>query len=189
MILVFINVEFQASFFTLLFTLIKRLFGSSSLYAIRMVQYVYLRLLIFLPAILIPAWASSSPAFRMMYSVFKLNKQGDNIQPWHTPFLILNQSILPCPVLTVASWLAYRFLRRQVRWYGIPISLRIFHSFLWSTQSKPLAYQWSRIRCFSGIFLLFLWSNGYWQYDLWFLCLFYIQLEHLGVLSSHTLEA
>ena len=29
---------------------------------------VYLRLLIFLPAILIPAWASSSPAFLMMYS-------------------------------------------------------------------------------------------------------------------------
>ena len=32
----------------------------------------------------------------------------------------------PCPVLTVASWPAYRFLRRQVNWSGIPISLRIF---------------------------------------------------------------
>ena len=30
------------------------------------------------------------------------------------------------PVLTVVSWPAYRFLRRQVRWSGIPISLRIF---------------------------------------------------------------
>ena len=38
-------------------------------------------ILIFLPAILIPACASSSPAFRMMYSAYKLNKQGDNIQP------------------------------------------------------------------------------------------------------------
>ena len=28
--------------------------------------------------------------------------------------------------LTVASSPAYRFLRRQVRWSGIPISLRIF---------------------------------------------------------------
>ena len=37
--------------------------------------------LIFLPAILIPACASSSPAFLMMYSAYKLNKQGDNIQP------------------------------------------------------------------------------------------------------------
>ena len=41
------------------------------------------------------------------------------------PF-IWNQSVVPCPVLTVASWPAYRFLRRQVRWSGIPISLRIF---------------------------------------------------------------
>ena len=46
----------------------------------------YLRLLIFLPTVLIPACASSSPAFHMMYSAYKLNKQGDNIQPWRTPF-------------------------------------------------------------------------------------------------------
>ena len=43
-------------------------------------------------------------------------------------------------ILTVPSWLAYRFLRRQVRWSGIPISLRVFHSLLWSTQSKLLLY-------------------------------------------------
>ena len=46
------------------------------------------------------------------------SKQGDHTQPWHTPFPILNQSIVPCPVLTVASWFAYRFLRRQVMWCG-----------------------------------------------------------------------
>ena len=40
-----------------------------------------------------------------------------NIQPWHTPFPIWNQSVVPCPVLTVASWPAYRFLKRQV-WYS-----------------------------------------------------------------------
>ena len=32
--------------------------------------------------------------------------------------------------------------------------------------------QWSRSRCFSGTLLLFRWSNGCWQFDLWFLCLF-----------------
>ena len=53
---------------------------------------------------------SSSPAFLMMYSAYKLNKQVDNIQPWHTPFPICNQSVVSCPVLTVASWPAYRFL-------------------------------------------------------------------------------
>ena len=46
--------------------------------------------------------------------------QGDNIQPWCTPFLTWNQSIVPCPVLTAASWPAYRFLKRQVRWSGNP---------------------------------------------------------------------
>jgi len=71
-------------------------------YAIRVVSPVYLRLFIFLLAILIPACASFSPAFLMVYSAFKLNKQGDNIQPWRTPFPIWNQSVVPCPVLTVA---------------------------------------------------------------------------------------
>ena len=34
---------------------------------------------------------------------------------------------------SVASWPAYRFLRRQVRWSGTAISLGIFHHLLWST--------------------------------------------------------
>ena len=51
-----------------------------------------------------------------MYSAYKLNKQGNNIQSWRTPFPIWIQPVVPCPVLTVASWLAYRFLKRQVRW-------------------------------------------------------------------------
>ena len=76
------------------------------------------------------------PAFCMMYSAYNLNKQGDIIQPQRSPFLIWNQSVVPCLDLTFASWPAYRFLRRQVRWSDIPISLRIFHSLLWSTQSK-----------------------------------------------------
>ena len=121
------------------FTFIKRLFSSSLLSAIRVVSSACLRLLIFLPTILIPAYASSIPAFLMMYSAYKLNKQCDNIQAWCTPLAIWNQSIVPWLVLTVASWPAYRFLRRQVWWFGIPISLRIFHTLFWSTQSKALA--------------------------------------------------
>ena len=135
-ILVFWILSFKPSFSVSSFTFIKRLFSSSSLSAIRVVSSAHLRLLIFLLAILIPACASPSPAFLMMYSAYMLNKQGDNIQPWCTPFPIWNQSVVPCPVLTVASWLAYRFLRRQVRWSGIPIFWRIFHSLLLSTQSR-----------------------------------------------------
>ena len=139
MILVFWILSFMPVFSLSSYTFIKRFFSSSLLSAIRVVSSAYLRLLIFLPAIVIPACALSSPAFHMIYSAYKLSKQGDNIQPWCTPFPIWNQSVVPCPVLTVASWPAYRFLRRQTRWSGIPISWRIFHSLLWSTQSKALA--------------------------------------------------
>ena len=45
------------------FTFIKRLFSSSSFSAIRMVSSAYLRLLMFLLSVLIPAWVSSSPLF------------------------------------------------------------------------------------------------------------------------------
>ena len=58
------------------FTFIKRLFSSYSLSAIRLVSSAYLRLLIFLLAILISACVSSSPAFLMMYSAYK------TIQVW-----------------------------------------------------------------------------------------------------------
>ena len=132
MILLFWMLSFKPTFSLSSFTIIKRLFSSSSLSAIRMVSSAYLRLLIFLPAILIPACHSSSPVF-LMYSACKLNKQGDNIQPWCSPFLVWNQSVVPCPVLTIVSWPAYRFLRRQVRWSGISIFWRIFYSLLWST--------------------------------------------------------
>ena len=134
----FLNLSFKPTNSLSTFTFIKRLFSSSSLSAIRVVSSAYLRLLTFLWIILIPAYDSFSPAFLMMYSVYKWNKQGDNIQLWHTPFLIWNQSVFPCPVLIVASWPAYRFLKKQVRWSDIPISFRIFHSLLWSTQSLHL---------------------------------------------------
>ena len=104
--------SFKPTFSLSSFTFIKRLFSSSSISAIMVVSSAYLKLLIFPLAILITACPSSIPAFLMMSSAFKLNKQGDNIQPWGTPVPIWNQSIVPCLVLTVASWTVYRFLRR-----------------------------------------------------------------------------
>ena len=83
-----------------------------------------------------------------MYSVYKLNKQGDNIQPCHTPFPIWNEFIVPYLIITTVSWPAYRSLRWQVRWPGSIISLGIFHSLMWSTQSLQCS-QWSR-SSFSG---------------------------------------
>ena len=52
----FLNVEFKPTFSLSSFTFIKRLFCSSSLSAVRVVSSACLRLLIFLPAVLILAW-------------------------------------------------------------------------------------------------------------------------------------
>ena len=110
MIFIFWMLSFKPAFSLSSFTFFKRLFSFSSLSAMRVVSSAYLRLLIFLPAILIPTCGSSLLAFHMMYSACKLNKQDDNIQHWCTLFPIWNQSIVPCPILTVAFWPAYRFL-------------------------------------------------------------------------------
>ena len=74
MILVFWMLSFKPTF-SLSFTFFKRPFSSSSLSVIRVVSSAYLRLLIFLLAVLIPGCALFSPAFLTMYSAYKLNKQ------------------------------------------------------------------------------------------------------------------
>ena len=51
-----------------------------------------------------------------------LNKQGDSIQPCHTPFPILNQSV-PCPVC--CFWTCIQVSQEIGRWSGIPIALRM----------------------------------------------------------------
>ena len=97
----FLMLSFKPAFSLSSFTLIKRFFSSSLLSAIGVVSSAYRRPLIFLMAILIPACDSSSLAFHVMYSAYKLNnKQGDNIQPWWSPFPVLNQSIVPVHLLS-----------------------------------------------------------------------------------------
>ena len=65
----------------------------------------------------------SSPAFCMMHSAYKLHKEVDNTAltysfPNFEPVCYsMSSSLASCP--------AYRFLRRQVMWSDIPISLRI----------------------------------------------------------------
>ena len=93
MILVFWMLSFKPAFSLYSFTLTNRLFSFSSLSVIRAVSSAYLRLLILLPAILIPACDSSTSAFCKMYSEYTLNKPSDSVQPWCTPFPTLNQSL------------------------------------------------------------------------------------------------
>ena len=71
MIFVFWLLSFKPAFSLSSFTFINRLFSFYLLSAIRVVSSPYMRLLILLPAILISAWASSSLAFHMIYSVYR----------------------------------------------------------------------------------------------------------------------
>ena len=134
MILVFWMLSFNPAFHSLSLSSRGSLV-SSSLSTIRVVSSAYLRLLLFFLAILIPAYDLSSPASHMMYSEYKLTWQYTAL-----PYSFPNLEEVSCYTSgSVASWPTYRLLRRQLRWSGIPFSLRISHSLLWSTQSKALA--------------------------------------------------
>ena len=122
--------SFKPAFSLSSFTFIKRLFSSYSPSVIRVMSSAYLRLWIFLLAVLIPVCASSKPVFLVMYSAYKLNKQGDNIKSLCTSFPIWNQSLVPCPIPTVAPSPTCRFFRRKVGLSDIPICLRTFHGLL-----------------------------------------------------------
>ena len=130
--------SFQPTFSLTSFTFIKRLF-SSSLSAIMVVSPAYLRLLIFLPAILIPACATSSLVFHKMYSAYKLNKQGDNFYSLDD---LLSQSGISL-LFHVQSSLLLLDLHTDFsggRSGGLVVpSLEEFSSLLWYTQWKALA--------------------------------------------------
>ena len=85
-----------------------------------MVSFAHLRLLIFLPEILISTCESSSLALCMMYSVYKLKKQNDNVQPWCTPFPILNHSVVPCQSCNCCFWTYIQVSQEagKVVWYS-----------------------------------------------------------------------
>ena len=191
MILVFWMLSFKPTFSLYSFTFIKRLFSSSSLSAIRVVSSAYLRLLIFFLAILIPACASSSPAFLMMYSAYKLNKQGDNIQPWRTPFPIWNQSV--CCSMSSSSCCFLTCIQvsqeaGQVAWYSHLLQNFPHFSVIHTVKGLSIVNK-AEIDVFLELSCFFQWSSGCWQFDLWFLCLFENQLEHLEVHGSRIAEA
>ena len=171
-LLIFWMLSFQPGFSHSSLTFIKRFHSSSSLSAKRVVPSAYLRLLIFLLAILIPVCALSSPVFLMMYSAYKINKQGDNIQLWSTPFPNLesvywSMSGAICCFLTCIQ--VSQEAGKLVWYFHL---LKNFPVCCDPQSQRHWCHQWSRSRCCSGICLLFLWSKGCWQFDLWFLCLF-----------------
>ena len=86
----FLNAEFSARFFTLLFHFhqeaLQFLFTFCHKGAVTCVSEV----INIFPSNLDSSLCSSSSAFCMIYSAYKLNKQGDNTQPWCIPFPIRN---------------------------------------------------------------------------------------------------
>ena len=69
---------FKLAFFL---TFIKKLFSSLLLSALRVMSSTYLRLLILFPGNLDSSLCFIQPGICMIYSAYKLNKQGDNIEP------------------------------------------------------------------------------------------------------------
>ena len=85
MILIFLIFSFRLAL-SLSSTLIKRLFSSSLLSATRVVLAAYLRWLMFLLPVLIPACDLSSSAFLMMCSAYRLNRMTAD-----SPVVLLSQ--------------------------------------------------------------------------------------------------
>ena len=142
------------------FPLIKRLFSSSLLSAIRVVSSAHLRLLIFLPAILIPACASSNLAFHMMYSAYQINKEGYKIQAWHTPSTIWNQSIFPwvCAkslqlCLTLCNLIDCNLPSSSVRWI-LQARIQEWVSMSFSRGSSQIR-NWTQVTHTAGGFFTF----------------------------------
>ena len=165
-ILVFWMLSFKPALSLSSLTFNKKLFSSFSLSAIKVVSSAYLRLLMFLPAILIPACGPSRMAFCMMYSACKLNKQGDNIQPWHSLFPIWNQSVVPCLVLTVASWPALHLTFQNPMDLSPPgpLSMRILQTRILEWIAIPFSRgsswprDWTWVSCNAGRFFI-IWAT------------------------------
>ena len=87
-----------------------------------------------LSAILIPDCDSSSLEFCMVYSVYKLNKQGDNTAfsysfPNFEPIGCFMSGSIRCFLTCIL------ISQKTGNMVSTPNTLRIFHSLLWSTQS------------------------------------------------------
>ena len=141
MIFILWMLSFKPTFSLSSFTFIKRHF-SSSLFAIRVVSFAYLRLLIF-------SWQSWFQLvcfihpdifwdIQIYWNISLHINKISTVTIYSLDILLSRFGIVCCSIQTVASWPTYRFLRRQVRWSGISIPWRVFHSLLWFTQAKAL---------------------------------------------------
>ena len=97
----FLNDEFEASFFTFPFHPYQEALKFLFVFCCKSGIICISEVVVISPSNLASTCESFSLAFGMMYSA--CDRQGDNIQLCCTSFPILNQSVVPCKVLTVAS--------------------------------------------------------------------------------------
>ena len=114
-----------------------------------------------------------------MYSAYKLNKQGDNKQPYHTPFPVLNQSVVPCKVL-----LLFDLHTGKVVWYSHLFKNFVIHS----VKGFSIINEAEILDVFLEL-LCFLHDPRNVGNLILVSLLFEIQLVHLEVLYSCTVEA
>ena len=122
MIFVFWMLSIKPTYSLSRVTFIKRLF-SSSLSAIRLVSSAYFRWLIFLCQSCFHLEIPPAQCFSLCSLCRSYISKVAIIQPRGTPFPFWSQSVVLFPVLIVASWPAYKFIKRQVRLSGIPWNL------------------------------------------------------------------
>ena len=161
--------SFKPAFSLSSFILIKKLFSSSSLSAIRVISPAYLRLMVFLLEILTPTCDSSSLAFHMMYSTYKLNKQGDNIQsvvllPQFGISSLFHMSSSNCCFLTCTQVLQEA---GKVVWYS-----HLFKNFPQFAVIYTVKGFGVVNKAEVDVFLVFYCFFQSWQFNLWLLCLF-----------------
>jgi len=110
-ILIFWMLRFKPAFLLSSFTFIKRLFSSSLLSAIRVVSSVYLRLLIFLLAILIPACGTKSQKSLFSISSWRAGLGHIGFAP-----IFLHGLLISC----IVWWLSFLWELDSLSWASHP---------------------------------------------------------------------
>ena len=119
-----------------------------------------------IPAILLPACASSSPEFLMMSAGWQ--------------YIVLTYSFsyleLVCCSMSSSNCCFLTCIQVSQEAGQVVLYAHLFQNFpqiiVFHTVKGFGIVNKAEIDVFSGTLLLFPWSSGCWQFDLWFLCLF-----------------
>ena len=138
--------------FSLYLIFTKKLFSPSSVSALKVVSAAYLKLVTFL-------WAVPSSLCFIQPGIsrdelYKLNRQGDSVQPWRTPFPTLNLSHCSMSISNCCFLTSIQVSQETGKVFFSSHLFKNFSQFVVINSQWLSCIQWSRSRFFSGIFLL-----------------------------------